>query len=280
MMNKSLLILVFCLISSLGFTQAYNDLFSQENSIRYANHLYNSGEYELSFKEYRRLLFMDSTNVFYQTRILKSAYLGRIYSEGLKQARTFYSSDSLYPYSVAREYAYLLLNTDYTHRTHRLIASNPTFSQEEGTFLFMSNLMLDYQMDSAQSIYDQASLKSEPLEIRNLKTILYQHHEFRPKSRFAAATFSAFLPGSGKLYCGQWKDGLLSLIYTSLTAYQSYRGFNNKGIRSAYGWIFGGLSTGFYLGNIYGSAKAVVRRRLLHEESLIRQTRNVVKASY
>ena len=40
------------------------------------------------------------------------------------------------------------------------------------------------------------------------------------------------------------------------TAFQAYRGFNNEGLSSTSGWIFTALSSGFYAGNIYGSAKS------------------------
>lgn len=40
-------------------------------------------------------------------------------------------------------------------------------------------------------------------------------------------------------------------------AYQSYRGFSDKGSKSVIGWVYGGLTSVLYLGNLYGSGKAV-----------------------
>ena len=76
------------------------------------------------------------------------------------------------------------------------------------------------------------------------------------KSRFLAGSLSAIIPGMGKVYSGRWKDGIISLLFVAGTGYQAYRAFNDKGIESVYGWIMGSLSLGFYIGNIYGSAKA------------------------
>ena len=68
---------------------------------------------------------------------------------------------------------------------------------------------------------------------------------------------SMLIPGTGKMYAGYWKDGLVSLLMTSMMAWQAYRGFDQRGIKSGYGWVYTGLATGFYIGNLYGTVKAV-----------------------
>ena len=256
------------------------DLFSLENSKKYANHLFLRGEYQLSFNEYKRLCFLDSTNTFFQTRLLQSSYRGKMYKKGIEQARFLYPSDSLFPKTVAREYTYLLLNTEYTWRTQSFINSTKTFSQENKLFYSLSNLMLDFQMDSARSMHVNNYRNMNSLKIDNLNTILIQAETFKPKSKLLAGTLSAIVPGSGKVYSGNVRDGIFSFLYTSLSGYQAYRGFKDKGINSIYGWVFGSISTGFYLGNVYGSVKAITTRINRHREDLIQQTRNVVASSY
>jgi hypothetical protein len=79
------------------------------------------------------------------------------------------------------------------------------------------------------------------------------------KSPFIAAGFSAIIPGTGKFYTKNWSDGIFSMLFVAGNAWQAYRGFNEHGVRSAYGWAFAGLSASFYIGNIFGSAKAAKR---------------------
>lgn len=66
-----------------------------------------------------------------------------------------------------------------------------------------------------------------------------------------AVILSAIIPGSGKIYSGAWKDGLTSFLFVAANAWNSYRGFSTG--RPGYGYTFAALSTGFYLGNLYGT---------------------------
>ena len=107
--------------------------------------------------------------------------------------------------------------------------------------------------------------------ISDYSRLLKLENEFKYKKPGISIAMSAIIPGSGKFYSGYWKDGLIAFIFVTASAYQSYRGFSKNGIESVYGWIFGGLATGFYIGNLYGSGKAanehnsVFRHKLHHQ---------------
>ena len=79
------------------------------------------------------------------------------------------------------------------------------------------------------------------------------------------------IPGLGKVYAGDWKDGVVSALIVGSMGYESYVGFHARGTRSVFGWIFAGLTVGFYGGNIYGSYKSAQRYNLrmdneIHDE--------------
>lgn len=71
------------------------------------------------------------------------------------------------------------------------------------------------------------------------------------KSPALAGTLSAIIPGSGKIYVGEWGDGITSLLATGLLAFLAYDNFRTDHTTRA--WIFTGLGAFFYAGNIYGS---------------------------
>ncbi|MBE0572808.1 MAG: hypothetical protein IH618_14800 [Ignavibacteriaceae bacterium] len=71
------------------------------------------------------------------------------------------------------------------------------------------------------------------------------------KSPALAGTLSAIIPGSGKIYVGEWGDGITSLLATGLLAFLAYDNFRADHTTRA--WIFTGLGAFFYAGNIYGS---------------------------
>ena len=79
---------------------------------------------------------------------------------------------------------------------------------------------------------------------------------FRRKKPWLAATYSAIIPGSGKIYSKNAKEGVTSLFFVTALGYQSFRAFKKRGSKAVSGWIYGGLSLGFYLGNIYGSQQS------------------------
>lgn len=278
---KNTTLFLLCLFWGLDlWSQTNQDLFTEENSAGYAKHLFNKGDYELSFEEYKRLVFLDSSNVFYKTSLLKSAYKANTFKKGIKEARGFYKSDSLFPKPVAKEFTYLLLNSGYTRRSTIFLNANATFSSEDRSFYLCSSSLLDYDLIGARNFYSNFTGSSSSLKIQNLGVVLNEAEQFKPKSKLLAGVLSTVVPGTGKVYSGQWKDGVFALLYTSLSGYQAYRGFKRNGVKSVYGWAFASISTGFYLGNIYGSVKSIVKRRETHRASIIQQTKNVLASSY
>lgn len=76
------------------------------------------------------------------------------------------------------------------------------------------------------------------------------------KSPAKAAMLSVLLPGAGKAYCGLKQDAFYSFISVALSSFQAYRGFNERGTKSIYGWFSAAFAFSFYSGSIYGSAKS------------------------
>lgn len=72
------------------------------------------------------------------------------------------------------------------------------------------------------------------------------------KSSLKAALLSALIPGLGKVYTGEYGDGITAFIVSGLLSYLTYDNF----IAHHYfrGYTFAGLAALFYAGNIYGSA--------------------------
>lgn len=100
---------------------------------------------------------------------------------------------------------------------------------------------------------DDYRISTEAKALQELRATLHRQQ----KSPWLAAGMSAIVPGLGKLYAGQLGEGIASFLivgsFMATTAENAYKeGWGNwKTI------LFGGLSTIFYLGNIYGSAVSV-----------------------
>jgi hypothetical protein len=79
------------------------------------------------------------------------------------------------------------------------------------------------------------------------------NYKFDPpyKSLALAGIFSTIIPGSGKMYVGDWGDGITGLLISGLFAFLAYDNF--KADHKARAWLFTGVGAFFYAGNIYGS---------------------------
>jgi hypothetical protein len=81
--------------------------------------------------------------------------------------------------------------------------------------------------------------------------------EHKKKSPLIAGLMSAVIPGSGKMYNGQFGQGIMTLVTASIFGFQAFEGFRKNGLNSAPFIAFGSLFTLFHVSNIYGSVVAV-----------------------
>jgi hypothetical protein len=87
------------------------------------------------------------------------------------------------------------------------------------------------------------------------------------KSMFLAGLMSAVVPGSGKIYAGKWRQGIVSFLPLAIMGLQTWEAYDKAGIKSPRFIFFGSLFTLFYIGNIYGSAISVsVRKQEIQNE--------------
>jgi hypothetical protein len=278
-MNYKLISLTLVLFALFVKANAQTDVFDEANSYKYAMYLYDTKEYSLAKEEFSRLNFHFPSNQIYQSKLLESCRWNKEINLGLTRAKSFYLSDSLFPSVVAKEFLQLMFLSEYRYRTEVFIGVNPTFDSADKLFYLGANYILDNKIDSTKSILSKYKGDSSQ-NISNLQTILISNDQFKPKNKIVAAGMSTLIPGLGKVYAGQWKDGAAVFLYTGLSAWQAYRGFESKGVKSIYGWLFASVGTGFYLGNIYGSVKLIKLRRQNHLNSIKQQTHNVLEASF
>ena len=244
------LLLIFQFCQSEG-----QDLFDVSNSMAFADYLFTAGEYQLAAIEYERVVYSDSTSLRAKMMLIKSYRMQGEYQKGISRINSFFKGYSEIPDGMATEMGRLLLHDQKYDETNDLLNLNNNISGNEMLFLRLSGEMLQGDFKSASVLFEKSS-NNDAGFMTDYGNLLELERKFRYKKPGVSIIMSAIIPGSGKVYSGFWKDGLISFIFVAASAYQSYRGFDQNGVRSVYGWIFGGLAAGFYIGNLYGSGKS------------------------
>lgn len=238
--------------------------YSPENVLKFADHLYEQGDYLRAVGEYQRYLFyipLEGEKIRY--RIALCYRFGGKSDLAIQQFETFLQespnsklvSSTYYQIGVS----YFLME-QYGKSANYLNTSLPRITDvryhAESHQLIGLSYLMQRQWFEAEKIFN-ALQKSDVLAVRE-KAAVYNRYatqgaELPTRSPFLAGFFSAIVPGAGRIYTGRVGDALNSLLTVGLTGWQAYDGFRRDGLSSVKGWGFGTLSGIFYVGNIYGS---------------------------
>lgn len=223
---------------------------SENKSAAFANYLFQTNQYRYASEEYERLLFYFPDNEEYKLSLIRSYRFSEDYSKGISVCRNQFLTGQLPNKPILLEYAKLnILDNNFTNLKVLISSMNQTDSLRSNIDLTTRIIFLPEKMLTLNGIETEKTDK-------NLLIFYNESLNLNYKSPALAGLMSSILPGSGKIYTNRWKDGIIALVFVGATGYQTYRGFSQKGVKSAYGWIMGSVAFSFYIGNIYGSAKS------------------------
>lgn len=257
-MKKNILVASFLFCSILSAPS--QDLFDYDHSLKYARYLFLNNDYEASILELNRCLYLNNETLNDSTIIhmlLKSYRFLKRYDEGTSFINSHFSNRKI-PDMLREE-----LHNGYilSHMVDEGLSSlnlapfeaNFTTTKYKTAYLILKNKYHEAQKELNASL---PVIKKDREIKTSFQFLLIESANEKYKSPFIAASLSTIVPGLGKVYSKRSKDGLFSFLFTSTSAYQSYRAFNKNGSQSVVGWIYGALAAGLYIGNIYGSSKA------------------------
>ena len=209
----------------------------------FAEFLYNSELYELAAEEYERLLYYDAENIAYLSKLLKCySFTGK---EQLMEQRFDLSKTTNKELTLS--YFDLLLSLRKPEKFESLYHQQKAlFTEEESQNIQLKLATLQYDWTEVQSHIQTRNLD----QYSSIYNKIEQSHFVKPG---LAVGLSAVIPGLGRIYAKDTKDGLVSALFVGSFGYQTYRRFSNRGFSDVGGWIYGGLALGFYLSNLYGT---------------------------
>jgi len=244
-MRKILIIIFFIPLRALPQSSSF-DFHSPQNIKLFANHLFCTEDYIRAIEQYGLLQsqFINDTICF--KMMIGYSKLG-LYKNSNEVFNKLTYESVFYPDSYV-----LVMKNKLIIEKKKL--DNPVLSS------FNSQQMKSFtRLRTISMLYaDQPSVTKEDyvqiFETNDQSTVshLYEY-KFDPpsKSPALAGIISAIIPGSGKMYIGEWGDGITSLVITGLFAFLAYDNFKADHLTRA--WIFTGIGAFFYAGNIYGS---------------------------
>ncbi len=222
------------------------DIFTPENILKFAEHLYLEGDYQSALNEYRRYIFLsDSLKEDVHEKIIDCLINLKRFAEALKETEKLkdttemnYTKGLVYllsgRYASAREFLMKVLSIA-GFDTKRLVGLSYAY---------------EYNFKEAGKYIDL------PRPFPSYKSIAL------------GGTLSLF-PGGGNFYCGRIDDGIYSLLVVGTAGLVSYFYYHNK--EDLKFKIALGTASLFYLGNIYGGINAVRNYNYYQNEKYLRR---------
>ncbi len=245
-------LVITCLNPQTALSQ---DLYNRDNSFRYAQFLFETRQFQLAAEEFERVLFLDPDNDTVKQQLIKSYLLGHQYAMVNRRTDSLFRVRESIPRELAIDYSKALIMAEMNFNASQFITSNLNLNKNDRLFLSMNNQLMGYEWDKAKLTYEELH-PAGFLYDKKYAEIFRQMDEARYKSGGIALGLSAVVPGLGKVYTGNWKDGLISFIFVAGSTIQAIRGYHQYGRQSAFFIVYTGLAATFYAGNLYGSFKA------------------------
>ena len=248
-----LIFVLILFISPLQFSQTDRiDFHSPENIKKFADHLFCDQDYLRANLEYQKLENIIDDTINFKIG-LGYLYIGD-YLNSIKKLSDVTPVSVFFDEAKLFELKAYFLNENFTDfRSFFLKSFSDKIDdyQSNGNKLFnFSYLFTDDDLPSAEEFiipFDKHE-KEKVLSFYNWKST-------PPiKNPTLAGIMSAVIPGSGKMYVGEWGDGIMAFITSGLFAFLAYDNF--RADHKTRAWIFTGLGAFFYAGNVYGSVAA------------------------
>jgi len=239
--------------------------------------LYKNKYYNLSAIEYERVSFLEPKDTLSKLRTIQSYSLMHDYkSAKTRLEKLFPFNISDYPEDFAIEYYSVLFHQNQFNDADSFIKENKTIKQPKRAEYILGGLLMQYKWAEAKTIGDDFLLSNqESTKFCCLYNIALQGMDIKYKKPGGAALLSALIPGSGKVYTKNWKDGIYAFIFISTFSWLTYKSISNDAL--VFNSVFyGTITLSFYLANIYGSYKSAVKYNQKLNKNKTNEVQNVL----
>jgi len=245
------LILFLIIPKQLVFSQTVDstNLFSAGNRLNFGNYLFAQKDYLRANEEFLAYLSNNSNDTVAFKIAFGNSQIGKTIL-ALREFKNLFKSNSLTDLSRLYFVRENLKTNNFDYFNNLKFDSSYSFNKN---IRMMSNFAK--LLKGENKLEEQYFLSPFQNTVKSSVKNFYER-SVNPnyKNATAAGVLSAIIPGSGKLYVGKTGDGITALLVTGLLTFLAVDNFNaNHKMRA---WIFTGLASAFYAGNIFGSVIA------------------------
>lgn len=271
-MKKIFLFMLLSILSFEAYSQLGQSAIDSTKSAGFAKFLYDQKLYDLAAQEYERLTFLYPTEKKHLLTLFKCYRQLNQYEKIEVKAKNANIENE----EVLKEYILSLALNDQVSIANLIYSEKSTILNPATA----SRMALDLDVLSGNYIEAEKKYTGLGLNEPGYYQLILDGQNQKRKSPFVAGMLSTVVPGMGRVYAKDYKDGIISFLFIATTAYQSYSRFNRNGTKSVGGWIYGGLSLGFYIGNIYGSIKSAKNYNKKIKSKLNEKSRSYINTFY
>lgn len=242
---------------------------SRQKIEEFAEYLYKNGDYSRASYEYLRVLYLFENN--HSDTLRLNLKIGKCFGflNDYKNAAKYFNvclnsglEETVYDEAVIHM-GWMLFRQGYYDQSISLLKEKQRSPNNQLiNTLILADSLCSGDAKSSKEIIETYNAAEQPF-IKPFEKYLDILNNIKRKSPLKAGLLSAILPGSGRVYSGRIKEGLVSMVSFFTTAYLAYEGFKDQGIKSFRGWMFGSIGAFLYIGNIYGS---VISARITNQK--------------
>lgn len=233
------------------------NLLDYSNSLKYADYLFQTHQYNLASVEFERVVFLEPRDTLAKLKLIQTyRYLNNNKTALEKIINYFPHNLNNLPEDFSIEYTKILLHENQFQKANSFLQTNKTLDNQTKSEFQLGILMMQYQWTEARGFANEhLDLFNKSEKIDSLNKIISNSLNTKYKNPALAASLSVIIPGTGKFYTRQWKDAIFSFLFVSTTSWLTYKSFTNNGI-SFNSLFIGAVAVSFYSANIYGSSKS------------------------
>ena len=226
------------------------NIYSPQNILAFADFLFCQKDYLRAATEYENYLTKNNNDTIKFKIALSFLNMGR-HIEAENKFSELLNNPKLAALSKFEIAKSIFQRKDFSYLRNYYNESEENGIQVNGEIKSLYYYSLLYQQQKLPPEKDFINIFPNSVQLP-LKEFYLKKENLPNRSPFIAGVLSAIIPGTGKIYTGEYSDGITAVILTGLLTFLSYDNFDHN--HNFRGWLWGGFAALFYAGNIYGSA--------------------------